>query len=131
MDVKDLIINPRRQNKETLAYTLLLTNVLGLTIFLEGSNILNGVLRSKASRDHEVAKELESKGIIKEPLQEDLTAAPVRQMENAAQPTEVREPLSQKTEGFKDNVIDFREAALRAQSHKEHNKPLVWLFPNK
>ena len=131
-DIKDMILNPQRQTKATLAYTLLMANVLGLTIFLDGSGILNRVL--KGSQDSEAAKKTASEmgskeEILGKGLEKDMTRT-LKTME--VSPSEVPIPENPKAERSRGNVIDFREAAaLRSLESLEERKALVWHFPKK
>lgn len=109
----------------SLIYTLLLGNLLGLSVFLKGSEVLNS---NSLRGDKSTPK------VIKETEPSEKSFAP---------PTEVKaseEQVSEESgklekEKHPEKVIDFHEAvAMRAQGPSEPpkpKKPLVWHFPKK
>lgn len=144
-DMKDIFSGSGNQTTASMAYLLLMANVLGLAIFIDGKKGVHSFSKESGYKNNRTKQTIEQvstigeKSIVSEiadqnePTTEDNTKESSEKnhvMFNQNQQTV--EQSNEEIPKFRDNIIDFKEAvALRTQETKQPLKPLIWNFPKK
>jgi hypothetical protein len=147
-DIKDFFSSSNgNQNVTSLAYLLLMANVLGLAVFLDGKKSELLTLPQRPEQKIQQSKQFTDSSPVVfdnkkiDPAVEGKTAQikKTKIQEKSEREDTVFEQVEQTTEQedkeiaqLKDNIIDFKGAvALRTQETKQSLKPLIWNFPKK
>jgi len=143
-DIRDFFSRFENESTASMAYLLLMANILGLVVYLD-SRKTESVIHNQAltTNDKATIQSTEPQGLSE--IKAASNVADHKQQakdfstEEAKFPKKIIETtqaetitLKNKKEQLKtaDNVIDFKEAvATRTQEQKEPLKPLVWKFP--
>lgn len=143
-DIKDFFSGSGNQTTASMAYLLLMANVLGLAIFIDGKKGIHSSVKEPSNKDNPIKQSMKpvlttcNKGItdiadeIEQTLDENIEDKPKK---NDAVFEQIEQTAKQNSEEMprkRDNIIDFKEAvALRTQETKPPLKPLIWKFPEK
>lgn len=144
-DIRDFFSSSGNQTTASMAYLLLMANVLGLAIFIDGKNGIQQLAEKPRKRDYQMKQTLKpvssksNKDIILEIADaNELTIDKNVKNKSGENDTEFEQidlAFKQKNieiSELRDNIINFKEAvALRNKEIKQPLKPLIWSFPEK
>lgn len=131
-DIRDFISGSGKESTVPLAYLLLMANVLGLAVFIDGKpKQKNKMIKPYASIVPETTSNTEiisdANNIIEETLEEKKAEKP--KGKDIVQEPVIEQEMQIKHKN-KNNVIDFKQAvALKTHDIKQPLKPLIWHFP--
>lgn len=144
-NMKDFFSDSGNQTTASMAYLLLMANVLGIAIFIDGKKSLQSPVRERKNKKLQMTQTvkpvspIDDKHIVSE-IPDEIMRTTEEIIEEKSEENQVvfdqveqiAKQNNKEVPKLRDNIIDFKEAvASRTQETKQPLKPLIWHFPKK